>query len=288
MLIGVFDGVHRGHQALLAQARGVVGSGGRVIAVTFNPHPAAVLVPGREPLLLLPLDERVALLGEHGADEVLITNFTSELALWSPEQFVDEVLMPTQPTDICVGENFRFGHRASGDCQTLADLGESRGFVVHVVPLAADAHMAWSSTRIRSLVLAGDMAAAAEILGRPHRLVGPVVHGDARGRQLGFPTANIKVADSYAIPADGVYAGFLTTTGQKFRAAISIGTNPQFAGYERRVEVFAMDAPQEFDIYDCMTTVEFTSRVRGQEVFATLDEFIAQMHRDISHIRGLT
>ncbi|MEY5145650.1 MAG: hypothetical protein RL745_1021, partial [Actinomycetota bacterium] len=265
LVLGVFDGVHRGHQALINQARlraDLIGAD--VGAVTFDPHPAAVLAPSRAPALLSGLERRIELLHAAGCDAVHVQEFTAQFAQKSPSEFVDEVLMPLTPVEVIVGENFRFGHRAAGDARALAELGSERGFLVHAEPLRTDELMVVSSTRVRSLVLAGDVDDAAQLLGRPHRLDGVVVHGDHRGRELGYPTANLEWSASAAVPADGVYAGYLVVDPglgeQRHLAAISVGTNPHFGGVSRRVEAYAIDVPADFSIYGQPVAVEFAIR----------------------------
>ena len=287
VVIGYFDGVHRGHRALLAHARTAVGDAGRVIAVTFDPHPTAVLAPERTPALLTDADQRVELLKQAGADEVLVVPFTADLARWTPEMFVDDIVLPLQPTVVCVGGNFRFGRGASGDALTLSELGQTRGFVAHAVTLAGEGDVLWSSSRIRALVAAGNVTTAAEYLGRDYSICGTVVHGDARGRDLGFPTANLDIPALRAVPADGVYAGWLDVCGQRYAAAISIGTNPQFEGTQRRVEAHALDVSQDFNIYDEHACISFVSRLRGQQVYADVDELVAAIGDDVTSVRAL-
>ncbi|MEO8107840.1 MAG: bifunctional riboflavin kinase/FAD synthetase, partial [Actinomycetes bacterium] len=254
--IGVFDGVHRGHRVIVNEARALaVRVGGKVVAVTFDPHPSAVVRPDTQPRMLSTVDQRVTLLHEAGVDAVLVLAFNPELASWTPAEFVDRVLVHgLHASGVVVGEGFRFGHRASGDVDVLAELGAAHDFVVAPLSLQVGAlvehgdagHVAWSSTFIRQCVLEGDVAEASRALLRPHRLEGEVVHGDHRGRELGYPTANLKVADNAAVPADGVYAGWLicgvgTSSADRLPAAISIGTNPTFDGQERRVEAYVLE-----------------------------------------------
>lgn len=183
---------------------------------------------------------------------------------------------------VIVGDNFRFGARAAGNTDTLAALGQELGFEVEVLPLVSEAIPgAWSSTRIRESIAAGDLASAAVMLGRPHRLEGLVVRGDQRGRELGYPTANVEVAAGAAIPPDGVYAGWLVVEGEQLPAAVSIGTNPQFAGTERRVEAYAIGR-DDLDLYGAVVGVDLVSRLRGQEVFGSVDDLVAQMARDVA------
>lgn len=188
---------------------------------------------------------------------------------------------------VIVGENFRFGAKAAGDTQVLARWGDELGYAVQALPLAAgDDAQVWSSSRIRDAIAEGDMRAAAAILGRPHRLEGRVVRGDQRGRELGYPTANVDVPRGMAIPPDGVYAGWLVVAGERLPAAVSIGTNPQFAGTERRVEAYALDR-DDLDLYGDVVGVDLVERLRGQQVFDSVDALVEQMSRDVAGARAL-
>jgi riboflavin kinase / FMN adenylyltransferase len=287
--VGMFDGVHRGHRALLdrvaaeAAARDLPAA-----AVTFDRHPLAVLRPGSEPPLLTTLDRKVELLGEAGLATVLMLEFTRELSEVTAEAFAAEVLFDALAARaVVVGENFRFGHRQRGDPALLATLGRPRGIEVVAVPLHADGGQVVSSTRARAELAAGDVAAAAASLGRPYAVEGTVVVGDRRGGPvLGVPTANLEVPAGIAIPADGVYAGHLTdaTDGVARPAAISVGTNPQF-GTERRVEAHVLDF--DADLYGHRVSVAFSHRLRDQAVFAGTAELVAQMRADIDQARRL-
>jgi len=290
--IGVFDGVHHGHRTVVgkavAHARAL---GAPTVVVTFDPHPDDVVRPGTHPGFLSTLEHRCALLGELGVDAVCVVPFTRELASLTPEEFVDHVLVEKlHAKAVTVGENFRFGHRAAGDTETLAELGRERGFVVDAEPLLAGEGGAWSSTYIRGLIRAGDVANAAYSLGRPHRIEGVVVHGDKRGRDLGYPTANLATTPHSAIPADGVYGGWFLLDpygdAQRFAAAISIGTNPTFDGVERRVEAYVLDV-EDFDVYDRHVALDLVDRVRGQVRFDGIEALVAQMARDVADVRGM-
>jgi riboflavin kinase/FMN adenylyltransferase len=287
--VGMFDGVHRGHRALLdrvaaeAAARGVPAA-----AVTFDRHPLAVLRPGGEPPLLTTLDRKVALLGEAGMAVVLVLEFTRELSEVGAEAFATGVLFDgLAARAVVVGENFRFGHRAAGDPALLAALGRPRGIEVVAVPLHAEGGQVVSSTRVRAELDAGDVDAAATSLGRPYAVEGVVVAGDRRGGPLlGVPTANLEVPAGIAIPADGVYAGHLTDLADPIArpAAVSVGTNPQF-GTERRVEAHVLDF--DGDLYGHRVSVGFSHRLRGQATFAGVDELAAQIRADIDQARRL-
>ena len=301
--VGMFDGVHRGHRALLdrvaaeAAARRVPAA-----AVTFDRHPLAVLRPGSEPPLLTTLDRKVELLGDAGMQVVLVLEFTRELSEVGAEAFATQVLFDgLAARAVVVGENFRFGHKAAGDPALLAGLGQPRGIEVVAVPLRTAGDEVVSSTRVRAELAAGDVAAAAASLGRPHAVEGVVVAGDGRGRPLlGIPTANLDIAAGIAIPADGVYAGHLTDAGPEGSgepqggapddrgvarpAAISVGTNPQF-GTDRRVEAHVLDFDD--DLYGHRVSVSFAHHLRGQATFADLDELIAQIKADVDQTRRL-
>jgi riboflavin kinase/FMN adenylyltransferase len=288
--VGMFDGVHRGHRALLdrvaaeAAARGVPAA-----AVTFDRHPLAVLRPGSEPPLLTTLDRKVELLGEAGVEVVLVLAFTPELSQVGAEAFAADVLFDgLGARAVVVGENFRFGHKAAGDPELLADLGRPRGIEVVAVGLHAHGGQVVSSTRVRAELAAGDVAAAAASLGRPHAVEGVVVAGNRRGGPvLGMRTANLNLPDGIAIPADGVYAGHLVDEADRVArpAAVSVGTNPQFGTERRRVEAHVLDF--DGDLYGHRVAVGFSHRLRGQAVFAGVDELAAQMRADVDQARRL-
>lgn len=286
--IGNFDGVHRGHQHLLDVARGV---GGPVVAVTFDPHPTTVFAPDMAPKLLTTMPRRIELLGQHGADEVRALAFDREMAAWSPAEFVRTVLVGSlRAKAVVVGENFRYGSRASGDVPLLSEDLKEFGCLVKGVDLAEAGQLAGQplcSTLVRDLIATGRVAEAAGVLGRAHEVSGVVRRGDGRGKDLGFPTANVPVDDRYAIPADGVYAGRVVVDGQSHDAAISVGTNPTFDGTERRVESYLMDVPEGIDLYDRDVRVEFVQRLRGMENFDSVDALVTQMHDDVAEARDV-
>ena len=289
--IGNFDGVHRGHQALLAdvvaRARDLEVS---AVVATFDPHPMSVIHPDSAPTQLTPLDRRLELLADLGIDGVLVLRFDNDLAHWSPATFVERVLRDgLRAAEVHVGKNFRFGHRAAGDVATLvSELGD---VPVVAVPLAGGATR-WSSTYIRQCLAEGDVEAAAAALGRPHRVEGPVVRGDQRGRELGYPTANLDLPPDTAIPADGVYAGWLTRSGSDsdpapaMPAAISIGTNPTFNGVARRVEAYVLDRT-DLELYGEHVAVDFLARLRDTVKFDGVEALVEQMARDVEQARGL-
>jgi riboflavin kinase / FMN adenylyltransferase len=290
--LGNFDGVHRGHRAVLGavveQARA---TGARAVAVTFEPHPVAVLQPGRAPQLIAGPEQRLALLEGTGLDAVLVMEFTRELAAWTPEQFVRTVFVEALGARVVVvGKDTRFGVRNSGDVTTLRTLGREHGFeVLTLEDLGGEVR--WSSSRVRELVAAGDVSGAAEILGRPHRVSGTVVHGDHRGRELGYPTANLGPVVSGLVPADGVYAGWLLRPGlspghpdSTMPAAVSIGTNPTFDGTSRRVEAYVLDRT-DLDLYGEDVALEFVERLRPTERYDSVEALLDQMAQDVERCR---
>jgi riboflavin kinase/FMN adenylyltransferase len=290
VVIGNFDGVHRGHQQLINAARDAAGDG-TLIAVTFWPHPMSVIRPDRTPLLLTSLDERKKLLRSAGVDEVVVVDFTDTVASWPPETFVDTVLRPLQPTLIMVGENFRFGFRAAGDVSLLTRLGKETGtFEVEGVCLYSADDQPDSSTRIRAAIAAGDVEEAGRLLGRPFRVRGVVIKGAQRGREMGFPTANVPVPEGLAVPADGVYAGWVTCLdrpdAERWPAAISVGSNPTFVGENRRVESYVLDRT-DLELYGIEIAVDFEHRLRGQIKYSGMEALIDQMHLDIDRARTL-
>lgn len=287
--VGNFDGVHHGHVRVLERAqekRAELGAD-RVVVATFDPHPMAVLRPEHAPIALTTIPERVSLLSAAGADDVLVIPFSREIAGWSPEEFVQRVLVDTLgAVAVVVGANFRFGHKAAGDVGLLTSAGERYGFEVEGITLDGGPQV-WSSTYARQCLAAGDVAGAAQALGRPVALRGPVVRGDQRGRELGYPTANVAITD-VAAPADGVYAGWLTRldTGEKFPAAISVGTNPTFDGVrDRRVEAYVLDR-DDLDLYDVQVEVTFVQQLRPMVQFQGVAELLETMEDDVRRTRS--
>jgi riboflavin kinase / FMN adenylyltransferase len=285
--IGNYDGVHLGHRHVIDHARAVAGRAGsgerRVVAVTFDPHPFAVLRPEHAPTLLTTIEWRTELLAQAGVDDVLVMPFSREVAGWSPQEFVDRILVDTlHAAAVVVGANFRFGHRASGDVATLQRLGAQRGFEAVGVDLEGGPQ-AWSSTYVRTCLAAGDVEGATEALGRPFAVRGVVVEGDHRGHELGYPTANVPTREM-AAPLDGVYAGWLRRLdrpgSEPMPAAVSVGTNPTFDGTERRVESYVLDR-DDLELYDVPIEVSFVQRLRGMERFDSVDELLAQMADDV-------
>jgi riboflavin kinase/FMN adenylyltransferase len=291
--VGNFDGVHRGHRHVIRRTRQVAeeNSLGPVIAVTFDPHPIAVLRPEHAPPTITTIARRVDLLREAGVDDVLVVPFTREIAEWSPERFVQEILVDTLHAGaVVVGANFRFGYRASGDVRTLEEAGRRLGFLVDGVPLDGGPQV-WSSTYVRNCLTAGDVEGAAEALGQPFAVRGHVVEGDKRGHELGYPTANVPTREMQIAPADGVYAGWLRRlhdpVESRMPAAISVGTNPTFSGErERRVESYVLDR-DDLQLYGDEVEVCFVARIRGMQRFETVDELVAAIGRDVDAAQEL-
>jgi riboflavin kinase/FMN adenylyltransferase len=293
--IGNFDGVHLGHQHVVSRAREVADQLGldHVVAVTFDPHPIAVLRPEHAPPTLTDMDERVEILHRAGVDDVLVVPFSREIADWAPERFVQEILVDALHAGaVVVGANFRFGRRAAGDVSTLRELGAVHGFTAEGIALDGGPQV-WSSTYVRTCLAAGDVEGAAEALGRPVSVRGTVQRGDQRGRELGYPTANVPTRTT-AVPADGVYAGWLrvlsdasgrSAAGESMPAAISVGVNPTFAGERsRRVESYVLDR-DDLELYDCEVEVVFVKRLRGMLRFDSVDELLTAMRGDVEQAR---
>ncbi|QNH96145.1 bifunctional riboflavin kinase/FAD synthetase [Corynebacterium anserum] len=306
--IGVFDGVHRGHQQLINAA---VEKAKELdipsVMFTFDPHPTVIFRPDRVPALLGTVEDRARLALGLGIDHVVVVGFTSEIARWSPEEYVDNVLVDLLGARaVIVGENFTFGHQASGKPDTLRQLGRERDMEVTVIPLLNDDGHTISSTYIRERLEGGDVAAAREALGRPFSVRGEVTHGAGRGgRALGFPTANLYFQDKFALPSDGVYAGYLTVdsesqgnptldgaqtvgtmpVGCALPAAISVGTNPTFGHEPRSVESFVLD--HDADLYGLNVTVQFLHRLRGMETYTSLEELIDAINEDVARTRQM-
>ncbi len=283
--IGNFDGVHQGHRKVLSTA---LGDGSLpLVVITFWPHPMEVVHPGHGPALLGDLETRITLLKRAGAHEVRVVRFNEDVAGLDPAEFVDRFVVPLGPVRVVVGENFHFGHRAAGSVATLSELGTQRGFEVSAVPLTMVDQTVTCSSYIRQCLREGDVEAAARHLGRPFCFCGVVVVGDQRGRELGYPTANLTVPPGMAVPADGVYAGWVRTEdGQRLPAAISVGTNPTFDGTEKRVESYVLDR-DDLELYGTRIVVDFVTRLRGQVRFDDVPGLVAQMERDVDQARAL-
>jgi riboflavin kinase/FMN adenylyltransferase len=288
--IGVFDGVHRGHQDLISRAKDVATSkGNSLIAVTFDPHPRGV-VGSNPPLALASLDFRLTLLERCGVDATLVLPFTKELASLSPDEFLKKVLVDhLHAKHVVVGDNFKFGFKAAGDTNYLAKFGNENGFTTAVFERFSDGKEPWSSTRARNYIESGEVDKAALVLGRFPRLEGIVVHGDHRGRELGYPTANLETPHQMSVPEDGIYAGYLvrSKTKEVLPAAISIGTNPTFDGKDKRVEAYALDRT-DLDLYGEQVSFDFVKQLRKTVKFDSVDELVSQMARDVEETRRLT
>jgi riboflavin kinase/FMN adenylyltransferase len=293
--IGAFDGVHLGHQAVLRLVRELARARRLSATVlTFDRHPAEVVRPDSAPKLLTTLEQKIELLEATGdVDECLVLPFDATRSKEPAEQFVEELLASALHARlVVVGADFHFGYRRHGDVPLLQLMGAELGFETIGLGLIAaldrDTGVPYSSTRLRELIAAGDVAGAAAMLGRPHEVRGPVEHGDGRGRLLGFPTANVSVPENICLPADGVYAGtFSAADGAARLAAISVGRRPTFyaeAGMSL-VEAYVLDF--DGDLYGQQARVRFTHRLRGQERFDEVDDLVAQMHRDVEKVREL-
>ena len=285
VVIGVFDGVHKGHQEVLNRAKAIAGDE-KIIALTFDPHPTSVFAPKHAPTLLTILTDRIELLKIHNADQVAVMKFTPEFAAMSPEDFVNKILVDQlHATKVVVGENFTYGHKAAGNVDSLKKHTEFETIVLDLEPSDGEPI---SSTRIRKLIVSGNVEKARELLGRPHRLDGIVVHGEKRGREIGYPTANLGDLEHQSIPADGVYAGWLAVGIDRWPAAISIGTNPTFVGVRgRQVEAYALDQVG-LDLYTKAATIEFGWRLRDTLKFDGLEPLLEQMAKDCARARELT
>lgn len=295
--IGNFDGVHLGHRQVLtrmvadAHAPGRAAGGTQAVAVTFDPHPRHLHRPEDAPPLITGVRDKLELLESTGLDAVLVQPYTWEFARQSPEEFVRRFLVDgLRAVTVVVGHDVRFGWQNAGDLSTMLSLGAEYGFSVEVIDDVStpDGARRWSSTWVREMLGLGDVSGAAEILGRPHRVRGVVVEGDKRGRELGFPTANLSADADGLIPADGVYAGWLSLAGasprERLAAAISIGTNPTFDGVSRRVEAYVIGRT-DLDLYGDEILLEFVERLRPTLKFDSVDDLVATMTDDVAKAR---
>lgn len=291
--IGKFDGVHAGHRAVIERLKAdAAATGARSVAVTFDRNPLALLRPEICPDNVVSVERKLELLGELGLDATLLLTFDRELASLAPEAFVEEILVGAlNVSTVLVGGDFRFGHRGAGTPDLLCELGPRFGFTVDVVDdvYLEDSERRVSSSWIRDLLAQGDVTMAARVLGRPVDVRGEVVHGLKRGRELGFPTANLSETVDAFVPADGVYAGWLHdhTTGERFPAAVSVGTNPTFGDVVvRQVEAHVIDH-DGLDLYGHDVTIEFTQRLRGMVAFDGIDALMTQMSADVDAARAI-
>ncbi len=277
--IGVLDGVHRGHQALIA---GLDSDLVRTV-LTFDPHPIEVLRPGTSPRLITTIEERVALLEPWGIDQVGILDL-SEIKDLGPEEFVDEVLVRTlRVGDLVVGPDFRFGRERAGDVELLRNLGKSGEFALRVLDLVHDDGGVVSSSRIREMVESGCMGEAEEALGYRYQLSSTVVSGDNRGMEIGFPTANLLPPERKVIPAIGVYAAFARVGGEVHEAAVNVGVRPTFGGGDLLIEAHMLEFSDE--IYDQVLTIEFVEFLRPELAFDGVDDLITAMRSDVEKTR---
>ena len=287
--IGKFDGLHTGHRSVLGAVREAANVAGLTSTVlTFDRNPLSVLAPERCPEALVSNEQKRELLADAGIDATVMLHFDRAFSTQSPEQFVQNILVDALHAGIVfVGADFKFGAHGAGNVALLQRLGSALGFQVRVVEvMSLDGTHRVSATRIRQLLTAGDVAAAARLLGRPHAVRGTVIRGEQRGRALGFPTANLSPRLEGFIPADGVYGGWLTVDAVRLPAAISVGNNPTFDGVpERQVEAHVLD--RDLDLYGKTVEVSFVSRIRGMEKFTGVESLIAQIGRDVSQVREL-
>lgn len=284
--LGNFDGVHLGHQAVLRRAVEVAKErGSRVVAATFDPHPQAVLRPGSEPPLLTTLGLRREALLRNGADEMRVIRFDKELSRKSPEEFIQDVLLKNLgAATVVVGENFRFGYKASGGFEDLRRHMREAGGEAYAVPLeVSGGDEDINSTRIRGLLAAGEVTDAGRLLGRSYVLRGGVVSGERRGRQLGFPTANVLPEPGIVVPARGVYAGYVDVRGERYIACTNVGLAPTFERNESKVEAHLLDF--EGDLYGLVVDVGFVEKVRGEKKFSGIEELRGQISRDVEVAR---
>ena len=287
--IGAYDGLHLGHRSVIEEVRHLAATRNAASAmVTFDRHPAEVVRPESAPCRLTSLDQKLELLEATGIDVVFVVAFDEERSRETAEEFVDEVLLDgLHARAIVVGHDFHFGANRAGNVEMLQRLGAVHGFDVLGMRLVATGSEAVSSTRIRALLHAGEVAQAAALLGRPHEVRGTVMHGDARGRELGFPTANVAVPDGVCMPADGIYAALYTTPDGVARpAAVSLGRRPTFYVDAKAslLEAYVLDF--DGDLYDQPAVVGFVERLRGEQRFDHVDDLVEQMHADVAATRA--
>jgi riboflavin kinase/FMN adenylyltransferase len=284
--IGAFDGVHRGHKALLREvverARAL---GCQSLAVTFDPHPDLVLYPDRHLTELSDRDTKLRLMRELGIDHLRVFEFTRELSMLRPEEFIGQLESTHKLAELWVGSDFALGRGRSGTIAALAEIGGSQGFALHVVPPVKIGNEIISSTYIRTLLTQGDVGRAAELLGHRYRVSGPIVHGAARGRTIDFPTANVQVRATRALPGDGVYAALARLEGEPLACVVNLGSRPTFDEHDRTVEVHILEF--DLDLYDRRLEVDFVARLREVKRFSSVDELKLQIGRDVEKARQL-
>jgi len=287
--VGKFDGVHAGHRAVIAALEELAGQhDAATVVVTFDRHPMALVAPEKCPPTLVSLEQKIDLLAGTGVDATVVLRFDEALATLTPVDFVEQILVDALHARlVLVGQDFRFGHRGAGDVALLQELGGRFGFDVRLIDdVMPDQQRRVSSTWIRELLADGDVEAATRLLGHEPEVRGMVVHGAARGRELGYPTANLSPESQGLIPADGVYAGWLTDAGVRYPAAISVGNNPTFEGVpQKQVEAYVLD--EDIDLYDHVVDVAFVERIRGMTAFTGIDPLIAQIADDVERVRRI-
>lgn len=276
--LGNFDGLHLGHQRIIAKVRQRAAAlGCNSVVYTFEPHPLKVVAPHKSPLLILDIEDKVRIIEALGIDYMVIARFTKEFAATHPRQFV-EAEIKSVAAEVCVGHDFSFGKGKAGTSDYLKELGRELGFAVHVIPAYRKGGEIVSSSRIRRLIIDGDVQRAASLLGRPFAVKGRVIRGRTIGKGIGFPTANIR-AEGEIVPADGVYAAFAAIGKKRHRAVVNIGTAPTFGERERFVEVHILGFRD--NIYGKRVRVEFVRRLRGEKAFASVEELKRQISRDV-------
>ena len=284
--IGAFDGVHRGHQVLLGEVVARAGAlGCRSLAVTFDPHPDLVLYPDRRLTELSDREQKRELMQALGIDYVRVFEFTHELSMLRPEEFIARLQAEHRLAELWVGSDFAMGRGRSGTIAALADIGSADGFALHVVPPVKIGHEIISSTYIRTVLAQGDVRRANELLGHRYALAGLVGPGAGRGRTIDFPTANLQVPSTRTIPADGVYAALVPLEGRLRPAVVNVGGRPTFDEAERQIEIHLLDF--DGDLYGRRLSVEFVARLREVRKFGSVDELRAQTARDVEAARAL-
>jgi len=293
LVIGNFDGVHRGHQAVFTEAAAIVGGGDplALCALTFDPHPSRVVGGVVQPLLTS-LEDRVERIGAAGVQRVYARRFDAAFAAWSPERFANELVADMlKARVVVVGEDFRFGAKRTGDIGLLREIGNLRGFTVHVPQVAGDARGPYSSTRARDAVVAGDLDEVRRVLGRPHSVTGVVVHGAARGRTIGFPTANLGDV-AQLLPPNGVYAVTVDRRDEGehryervARGLANLGVRPTFGGDARKLEAHLLDVTAE--LYGAHLRLNFVAKLRDEKKFTSLDDLKAHIAQDVARGRAV-
>jgi len=284
--LGNFDGVHLGHQEIFRQVVSwAFSTGGASVVFTFEPHPLKVLAPQRSPKLLSTFRDKMALIEASGMDAVICAKFTPEFASQNPEEFVKNVLVDTLGIkQLFVGHDYAFGRGRTGDTEFLRDAGTRYGFDLHVIGPIKVEEIIVSSTKIRKLITDGEVCIASKLLGRPYSIEGTVIHGESRGKSLGFPTANIRTPNELP-PKEGVYAVSVEVEGKTYGGAANIGKNPTFDGDKASYEVHILD--YEGDLYGKFIKMRFMKRVRDEVRFKGVDELVAQIHKDVERVRSI-